>query len=138
MRRSGSGMASRLQSLRPVGRVAETGTLGGMRTSPNPKVVAVIVLNVMGVIAYLALASRCWIEPELAGVPGASGGAGAVWFFSAFPILVLFLALDSLWVLSGCLMCYIKKQTWMLHPAFLIVPVNWAVAVVIDFSQHGM
>ena len=41
---------------------------------------------------FFALAVRTWIEPELANVPGASGGADIVWGVSALPVFLLFIA----------------------------------------------
>jgi len=86
---------------------------------------------------YLAFASSCWIEPRLADIPGASGGAPIVWGLTAFPILILFCILDALWILFACGV-FLRKKRWILHPSFLLVPACWAVAVCIDFSRHGV
>ena len=94
-------------------------------------------INAVGIVAYLGLASFCWIEPELADIPGASGGAGVVWYFGAFMLLKLFCALNALWVLFAFFI-FLKKRKWILHPSFLLVPACWAVAIYIDFSRHGI
>jgi hypothetical protein len=43
----------------------------GLKTSLTLRLVW---LNVAGAAAYLMMASRCWLEPELAGVEVARGG----------------------------------------------------------------
>lgn len=55
--------------------------------------------NVLGCIAFVWVASFYWIEPNLADVPGASGGAFFLWGEGAVPILLGFVVLDLLWVL---------------------------------------
>ena len=50
--------------------------------------------NVLGAAFFVLIASKTWIEPELASTPGASGGAGLVWTMTAVPILLLFVLLD--------------------------------------------
>jgi hypothetical protein len=47
--------------------------------------------NIIGIAAFMASASRFWIEPELADVPGASIGNAISWTFEAAPIAVFFL-----------------------------------------------
>jgi hypothetical protein len=92
-----------------------------------------VVLNVLGVIAYILIASTCWIEPELANEPGAGGGAPIVWGLLAHPIPIIFFALNSLCLLAA-LIVYRKK--WVTIVSFLCVQVTWAVAIHIDFSHH--
>ena len=96
-----------------------------------------VTLNTIGVIAYLLFASRCWIEPELANMPGASGGAPIIWGLTALPILITFFTIDFLWVLFAYL-AYLKKKKWTLHPSFLFIPAVWAIAIYVDFSHHGI
>ena len=96
-----------------------------------------MVINAIGIICYLWLASVCWMEPELANVPGASGGAPIVWGLTALPVLGLFCILDIFWFLFACGI-FLTKKRWILAPSFWLVPLCWAVAVFIDFSQHGI
>ena len=49
-----------------------------------------LALNVGGIALFFDLAVRTWIEPELANVPGASGGDAIVWATTALPLFVLF------------------------------------------------
>lgn len=73
------------------------------KTKARMLTVGYLILNVMGALLFLAVASKTWIEPEVADIPGASGGAGIVWFLSAVPIFVLFVLLDSCFLLGACL-----------------------------------
>ena len=99
-------------------------------------------LNLAGMVAYLLVASKYWIEPKLADMPGASGGAAIVWFDYAVPILLGFLLLNVAWsFLEG--FAYLNKKPWQLRLIQLLVPfpiifVSWIVALYIDFSHHGM
>jgi hypothetical protein len=95
-----------------------------------------LTLNAIGVVTYLKLACPCWIEPELAYVPGASAGDPIVWGLSALPILLLFFVLDFSWGASLGL-GYLRRKT-AIHPTVWLVPIVWAVAIYIDFSHHGV
>jgi hypothetical protein len=108
-----------------------------LSTLPRPVFTCMMILNVIGIFAYLGYASDCWIEPELANVAGASGGAAIVWGISAYPILLLFFALNSIWVFVASFR-YFRKKIWTLHPVVLLVPIMWDVAIHVDFSHHGI
>jgi hypothetical protein len=112
--------------------------LGSMITSPNRKLVVMMVLNVVGILAYLMFASSDWVEAEVRDIPGASVGGPIIWGLSAFPTLVAFFLLDFVWVIWGCVAYFRQKRAWMLHPVFWLIPVMWAFAIYIDFSQHGV
>lgn len=56
--------------------------------------------NAVGIAVYLTLASRAWIEPEIAYVLGASAGDFLLWGTTALPVLILFVLLHF-WV-GGC------------------------------------
>src|SRR4051812_27578442 len=99
--------------------------------------IVLLVLNGIGVITYLVFASHCWIEPELADFPGASGGAPIVWGLTALPLLLVFLVLDSIWA-SFLGVAYFRRTTTAIHPALLLVPITWGIAIYIDFSRHGI
>jgi hypothetical protein len=100
-----------------------------------PLTPTLILLNVVGALSYLALASRTWLEPELAGVEVARGGDAFVWFLSAMPILAVFVAINFSVVLFH-LFSYLRKRKWRLGAAALSVPILWAIVVYIDFSHH--
>ncbi len=54
--------------------------------------------NGLGVIAFLALASISWIEPELRGEAVATAGVAMVWGLTALPVLVAFMLADLVWL----------------------------------------
>jgi hypothetical protein len=109
-----------------------------LSTKPiTPPSTLLLVLNGIGVITYLVFASRCWIEPELADFPGASGGAPIVWGLTALPILLFFALLDFIWG-SALAVIYVRRRIAPLHPALLFVPIIWGAAIYLDFSRHGI
>jgi hypothetical protein len=57
-----------------------------------------IAANVVGAAAYLWIASKTWIEPELRHEAVARGGDGVVWTLTALPVLIAFLVVDLLWL----------------------------------------
>lgn len=119
-------------------RLRSTLSLFRMITIPNPKLILMMVLNFIGIGAYLAFASCDWVEPEVRDIPGASVGGPIIWGFAALPTLVMFFLLDLVWLGWGCAAYIFKKKTWMLHPFFWLVPAIWAFAIYIDLSQHGI
>jgi hypothetical protein len=113
-----------------------------MTTFASARLICMILLNAFGVILFIGFASQCWIEPELANEPGASGGDAMVWGVTALPILAAFVLIDFLWLIFECI-AYLMKKTWRLGLAFLVipvlvVPVMWAIAIYVDNSHHGM
>jgi len=99
-------------------------------------------LNLVGVIVYLEFATQGWVEPEVADIPGASGGGAIMWGLTAMPTLLAFIAIDVLWLIFE-IVVYLTRKTWRLGLVFLIipalvVPAMWAIAVHIDYSHHGV
>ena len=99
--------------------------------------ITVTLLNVATMIWYVHVASKYWIEPSLADVPGASGGAFVGWFATAVPIVAWCAVLNWLWVAFECFLPMQKSPRW-LGVTILVVPLLWAVALYVDFSHHGM
>ena len=62
---------------------------GGMSANSFPRS-RWLAVNALGILVFLARASRFWIEPELAEMPGASGGAAFGWIAMAAPIFAIF------------------------------------------------
>jgi hypothetical protein len=121
----------------PVGLyVAKRGMEGVLKDGIHMAAGTVVLLNVVGIVAFLVSASDTWIEPELADVAGASGGSGIVGGLTALPIFLGFGLLDLLWVLFVCLVCP-RKEIWRIGWAFLSLAVTWAVALYFDNSRHG-
>jgi hypothetical protein len=95
-----------------------------------------LLANLFAAILYLGVASISWIEPELAEFPGASGGAGLVWFMTAVPVFLLSVALN----LGALARAYAIRRREGLWPAsgwaWLLV-LLWILALYLDNSRHG-
>lgn len=89
--------------------------------------------NIVGVTAFLVVASQVWIEPELADIPGASSGAAFVWAITAVPIALL-AAVGHMLALSIGLW----HRTWLRCGLVGVTGALWIVAVLIDNAHHGV
>jgi hypothetical protein len=95
-----------------------------------------IVLNVSLAVGYLVIGSNAWwMEPELADVPGASGGGPFVWFVTSLWALGLLVLINGAAGLFQLYM-YLKRKEGKFGWAVLLIPVLWAATVIIDFSHH--
>lgn len=91
--------------------------------------------NAIGAAAFLIVAAISWTEPELRDIPGASGGSPFVWFFTAIPIVLLFMLLNGVVVLWAYLVRR-KRGVWPVSKfLWLSLPV-WLLALVIDSAHH--
>jgi hypothetical protein len=91
--------------------------------------------NAIGLIAYLHLASKTWIEPELRGVPHAIAGTTFVWVLSAFPVLFVFLLVDIAW-LCVTISRGFRSRDWWPTTVVMGTAAIWTAAVLLDFSNH--
>lgn len=106
--------------------------------SPPSRVGAILlVANTVLSLAFLLMASQTWIEPELANVPGASGGAGVVWFLVAVPIAVLAAILNA-GVLAWSCTVRLRSGTWPAPWFSWFVVLVWVAALVFDNAHHGL
>ncbi len=95
-----------------------------------------VFLNAVGAALYLVVASRAWwLEPELADIPGASGGGPIVWYFVTRFTLGLVTAIN-LSVFLFQLTAFAKRRNWKLGFAALFIPFLWALTIGIDFAHH--
>ncbi|WP_140637472.1 hypothetical protein [Methylibium rhizosphaerae] len=92
--------------------------------------------NALVAAAFLFAASHTWIEPELADVPGASGGAGAVWFMTAVPIFILATVVNFA-VLTWCCVMRLKRGAWPATWSSWLVVFVWVAVLLLDNSRHG-
>lgn len=95
-----------------------------------------IAVNVLGIAAFLASASRFWIEPELADASGASIGTAISWAFEALPIAVVFILADLGW-LGLSLWRTVRGRPDSKLAAMLIL-YAWIAALVFDNAHHGI
>ena len=96
-----------------------------------------LIINTFGVLVFLLLASRTWIEPELSGIPGASGGSAIVWGLTALPILVTFIFVNFGVATWACI-CRYRGDGWPLSKwVWLIAPI-WMITVYVDGIRHGI
>lgn len=90
-----------------------------------------LALNAGGIALFFALAVKTWIEPELANVPGASGGAALVWSLSALPVFLLFIVAN---LVAGF-------RAWRGRQGAIFVSlmlVAWIAAFYFDGIHHGI
>ena len=85
----------------------------------------------------MASASRFWIEPELADLPGASGGAAFGWIVMAAPIAVFFLLANLGW-LTRSLLRPARSGEWITISLAILLVAAWIAAWLIDNAHHGM
>lgn len=92
--------------------------------------------NIVGACIFLLLASRSWVGPELANTPGASGGDAFVWFFTAVPILLLFVLFNiAVFVWAG--IARHRQHQWPLSWLSWLSVAIWLSAVFVDNAHHG-
>lgn len=98
--------------------------------------IAWVAANVVAVAFFLAMAAFSWIEPELAEVPGASGGAALVWFTTAVPIALAALILN-LGVLAWVLVRRSRQGRWPVSRVAWLSVLLWVCALAVDNLRHG-
>lgn len=104
--------------------------------SPVSRTSIFVVVNIIGCALYLVAASFGWVEPEVAEIPGASGGGALVWFLFAVPIFLLFFLGNIGVFVWSCVQRYMRGA-WFLSKWSMVVPFIWLLAVFVDFSRHG-
>jgi hypothetical protein len=93
--------------------------------------------NLCGIALFLALAAKTWIEPELADVPGASGGEFIVWGSTALPIFLLFMAAHFVVGFSAHRELADRKS-WRGTTVLLLTLGLWIAAFFFDNAHHGV
>jgi hypothetical protein len=111
-------------------RTERVGHLAKMSFTAQPISLALVVVNVVGAIAYVVAASNSWAIPQERGlVPIA--GEPFVWAFSILPIVAIFSVLNIAW---GAVI--LTRRQWQGGSLWLLAAVVWLGAVVIDFAHH--
>ena len=96
-----------------------------------------LVANLLLATAFLGVASLSWIEPELAHVPGASGGAALFWVVTAVPIF--FVSALGNFAVAVWATLFRRREGWwpMSRTAWLALPL-WGLVLLLDNSRHGV
>ena len=94
-----------------------------------------LAVNAFGAGAFLIVASTSWIEPELAHIPGAGGGAAFVWFFTAVPIFLLVVLLN-IGILMWALIIRRKQGWWPISKFLWVSLLIWLIVLVVDKMHH--
>ncbi|WP_431263338.1 hypothetical protein ACQ859_25685 [Roseateles chitinivorans] len=85
----------------------------------------------------LLSANCCWIEPELADVPGANGGAAFIWAVQAIPVAALAWLFDASFA-AWCCMRRLCRGRWPANRwCWGVVPI-WASTLLVDNLHHGI
>jgi hypothetical protein len=97
----------------------------------QPIPLALLLLNVIGALAYLIRASTAWAIPQEreAGIHSITGEP-FVWFLAILPIVAFFLVLNVVW---GAV---IVRRKWQAVSFWLLTALVWLGAVAIDFAHH--
>lgn len=93
--------------------------------------------NLCGIAFFLALAVKTWIEPEVADVPGASGGESIVWGFSALPVFLVFMAAHFVAGFRADREVA-NRNSWRGTIFVLLTFCLWIAAFVVDNAHHGV
>ena len=95
----------------------------------NKTVPLLLVLNLLGAVGYLAVASISWTLPAERGLHSTTGEP-FIWAMSIWPILALFFLIDLVWAAV-----ILVKRRWR-NGRLWLIPLVWLVAISIDFAHH--
>jgi hypothetical protein len=97
-----------------------------------PGRIALIVLNAIGAVVYVARASNAWAIPQERELGlHSTTGEPFVWFLEVLPIVIVFFVLNFAW---GALI--LSRRQWRSGSSWLLATLIWLVAVGIDFAHH--
>src|SRR5579862_333269 len=92
--------------------------------------VALLVLNFIGAIVYIYLASHAWAIPREKGLHSQTAEP-FIWFFFVAPIIAIFFVINVTW---GAFI--LARQERRSRYLWLLTALIWLVAAVIDFAHH--
>ena len=99
---------------------------------------AILGANAVGMIVFLFSASRFWIEPEVADVPGANGGNAFGWIVFAAPIPFVFIVGSLMWIISRVRdansIHRLRSAAFMLA----VLVVFWTAVCLFDNAHHSV
>jgi hypothetical protein len=93
--------------------------------------------NALGIFIFLTVASRFWVEPDLADVPGANIGSAFGWIFFAAPIFGLFVLANLIWLVFS-LWRGVRTAEWASLSIAMLMLATWCAAYRFDNAHHGM
>lgn len=99
--------------------------------------IPLLLINTIGVVAYLYFSPLGWVEPQVADIPGAVGGGAMLWGLTALPIFLLCQLIN----VGAGITSLISRMRWgdwtLSWPVWILVPI-WIGAVAFDVSHHGI
>src|SRR3954467_9417699 len=98
--------------------MAEDVTDGSIRISSN-SIAWWVVLNTVGIIAYLYLSSWTWVP---SGEPTGGPGDPFIWMFGAFPVMVACSVLNMIWIVR---ILVGRGKRWKPTVVWLLFMVAW-------------
>ena len=93
-----------------------------------------LAINYFGVLCYLFSASWFW-DDLTRNIPELRIISPQLWFYTALPILVVFGLTNLAWTLTQLMRCQ-KKRSLAFNPVYLSIPLVWAIAVILDYTNH--
>jgi len=96
-----------------------------------------LAVNLAAAVVFLLLASPSWVEPQVAELQGASGGAALVWMMGALPWLAAVALVDAIALLWFTLR-RLRRGQWPIGPPGWLVALIWVAALAIDQLHHGV
>jgi hypothetical protein len=94
-----------------------------------------LVTNTLGAIAYLWLASKTWIEPQLRGEVVGRAGDALVWGTTALPVALIFL-LANLGMVGLSIFTGLRAKNWSLLFVAFAIGLGWALVMAIDLRNR--
>lgn len=109
-----------------------------IRDAAVSRTAVLVTANIVAVGVYLIAASFGWVEREVEDISGASGGGAVVWFLHAGPVLLLSFFANFGYAVRSLIHWLRSGKQYFFWGAWLVVPAPWVLAVVYDFSRHGI
>jgi len=92
-----------------------------------------LMVNASGIILYLLAASQIWGGQNRLGL---GAGDPIVWMLMAFPILVVFVIINTVWLILILRNLSRDRLNWQQFPFWLFGIAVWVVAYIFDWSME--
>src|SRR5215213_2570768 len=92
-------------------------------------------VNALGIFLYIVAASFSWRIPqeESAVLFPATAGSALVWTSSAFPLLILAVIANTIWIIA---LVKTGNANRNMKRMLVLVALAWTIAIIIDFWHH--